>query len=59
MNQIDYQEIYRVVKEIQRKIEIAKNSETHLEKNRLLKLIDAELMDALHNLESLIKITRK
>ncbi len=59
MNQIDYQEIYRVVKEAQKKIETAKNRETHLEKNRLLKLIDAELMDALHNLESLIKITEK
>ena len=59
MEQAAYREIYQVVKEIQKKIEKAKNSETHLEKNRLLKLIDAELMDALHNLNELIKVCGK
>jgi hypothetical protein len=43
------------LKTIQQKIEQYKDEETHLEKSRLLKIVDAELMDALHNLELLIE----
>ncbi|MEJ2635294.1 MAG: hypothetical protein P8184_08385 [Calditrichia bacterium] len=41
------------LKQIQIKIQEFKQKETHLEKNRLLKLIDAEIMDAIHNLNNL------
>ncbi len=41
------------LKQIQIKIQEYKQKETHLEKSRLLKLIDAEIMDAIHNLNNL------
>ncbi len=44
------------IKNIQQSIEKYKQRENHLEKSRILKLIDAELMDALQNLEYLIDI---
>jgi len=44
------------IKNIQQSIEKYKQGENHLEKSRILKLIDAELMDALKNLEYLIRI---
>lgn len=47
------------IKNIQQGIEKYKQRESHLEKSRILKLIDAELMDALKNLEYLIRIVDK
>ena len=49
-------DLTKKIKDIQKSIEKYKQRESHFEKSRLLKLIDAELMDALHNLEYLITI---
>lgn len=57
MNHEELNIIFQELKQIRRKIENGKHREKHIEKNRLFKLIDAELMDALHNLEKLINLT--
>lgn len=51
--------IYSDLIKIRKSIENYKADETHLEKIRLLKMIDAELMDALYNLENLLELTDK
>ncbi|GAB4365378.1 MAG: hypothetical protein Kow0042_04620 [Calditrichia bacterium] len=56
MKRSDLASIYEQLQSVQRKIENYKHTETHLEINRLLKLVDAELLDALHNLEKLLEI---
>lgn len=47
--------ILQDLKAVQRQIERLKEQETHLERQRYLKLIDAELLDALHNLKNLLR----
>ncbi len=53
MNRPEIGQLLKDLKQILESIEEAKENEKHIEKQRLLKLIDAELMDALHNLEKL------
>lgn len=48
--------IYSDLIKIRKTIENYKTNEIHLEKVRLLKMIDAELMDALYNLECLLEL---
>lgn len=53
MNRPEIEKLLNDLKKILKSIEEVKQHEKHLEKKRLLKMIDAELMDALHNLEKL------
>jgi hypothetical protein len=53
----DFQSVYSDLIKIRKAIENFKTAETNLEKIRLLKMIDAELMDALYNLESLLELS--
>jgi hypothetical protein len=53
MNRPELEKLLTDLKKILKSIEDFKEHEKHLEKKRLLKMIDAELMDALHNLEKL------
>jgi hypothetical protein len=53
MNRPEIEKLLNDLKKILKSIEEVKEHEKHLEKKRLLKMIDAELMDALHNLEKL------
>jgi hypothetical protein len=53
MDENDYNRLYEALKEIQDKLFNFQLQEEDLEVLRKLKLIDAELMDALHNMEIL------
>ena len=48
-------QLHQKLKEIQREIDRLKRDEDHVERERLLKMIDAELLDAIHNMENLLK----
>ncbi len=48
-------QLHQRLKEIQREIDRLKRDEDHVERERLLKMIDAELLDAIHNMENLLK----
>lgn len=54
-SKLQLQEIYFQVRELQKQISRMSQLESHMEKQRLLKLVDAELMDALHNLQLLLE----
>jgi preprotein translocase subunit SecA len=58
MNKNELAVLIKDLKRIQQAIEKSKYQETHLEKIRLLKMIDAELLDALHNMETLQSIIK-
>jgi hypothetical protein len=58
MNKDELQVLRNDLRNIQRVIEKYKYHETHLEKIRFLKMIDAELLDALHNIEELLKLVQ-
>jgi len=53
------QEHLSKLKEIQREIGEHARSEQHVERQRLLKLIDAELLDAIHNLTELLNFEER
>ncbi len=57
MKRTDLQQLQEELTQVRISIEKYKNLENHVEKNRYLKMIDAELMDALHNMEQLIEMT--
>ncbi len=55
MEKSDVQELHRKLMAIQKEIDRLKREESHVERERLLKMIDAELLDAIHNIENLLK----
>lgn len=55
----DLRSVFSELIKIQKKIENYKDEESNIEKIRLLKMIDAELMDALYNLENLLELVEK
>lgn len=59
MNKDKLQVLRNDLRNIQKVIEKFKYQETHLEKIRLLKMIDAELLDALHNMEELLNLMQE
>ena len=48
--------IFSELQKIQKQIEKYKDEEKNIEKIRLLKMIDAEILDALHNMENLFEV---
>ena len=48
--------IFSELQKIQKQIEKYKDEEKNIEKIRLLKMIDAEILDALHNMENLLEV---
>lgn len=56
MNKNELEVLIKDIKRVQQAIEKSKYQETHLEKIRLLKMIDAKLLDALRNMETLQRI---
>lgn len=62
MPSISSEELQEVMNQIQKlleKIADFKNKEEHLERLRLLKMVDAELIDALYNLNQMVGIGGK
>jgi len=59
MEHSDLKSLHKELIQIQHAIEKYKYDETDFEKNRLLKMIDAELMDAIHNLEHLMVMVKE
>ncbi len=55
----DLRSVYSELIKIQKKVENYKDEESNIEKIRLLKMIDAELMDALYNMENLLELVEK
>lgn len=55
----DLRSVYSELIKIQKKVENYKDEESNIEKIRLLKMIDAELMDALYNMENLLELMEK
>ena len=55
----DLHSLYSDLVKIRKSIENCKTGETNFEKSRLLKMIDAELMDALYNLENLLELSEE
>jgi len=55
----DLRSVYSDLKRIRKTIENYKTSEFNFERSRLLKMIDAELMDALYNLENLLELSEE
>lgn len=58
MNKEELQKIYTDIKKIQVTIDRLKQQEKDLENKRLLKMVDAELMDAIYNVELLLEIRK-
>ncbi|MBN2366858.1 MAG: hypothetical protein JXL67_11880 [Calditrichaeota bacterium] len=58
MNKEELQKIYTDIKKIQLTIDRLKQQEKDLENKRLLKMVDAELMDAIYNVELLLEIRK-
>ncbi len=56
MKRQEISQAFDELKNIQKKIDAQQQIETHLEAKRLLKMIDAELMDALHNMQALLDV---
>ena len=55
----DLRSVYSELIKIQKKVENYKDEESNIEKIRWLKMIDAELMDALYNMENLLEFIEK